>query len=50
MSILSKVRTVFSIILFVAILLVVVYHQEIENWISGQIASSMESQLQQLLR
>ena len=50
MSIMSKVRTVFSIIFFVAISLVVIYHQEIGNWISAQMASSMESQLQQLLR
>ena len=50
MGIMSKVRTVFSIIFFVAIILVVIYHQEIGNWISAQMASSMESQLQQLLR
>ena len=50
MSIMSKVRTVFPIIFFVAIILVVIYHQEIGNWISAQMASSMESQLQQLLR
>jgi len=50
MSILSKVRMVGYIILFVAVLLVVVYHQEIGNWISAQITNSMESQLQQLLR
>ena len=50
MSIMSKVRTVFSIIFFGAIILVVIYHQEIGNWISAQMASSMESQLQQLLR
>ena len=50
MSIMSKVRTVFSILFFVAIILVVIYHREIGDWISAQMASSMESHLQQLLR
>ena len=53
MSIMSKIRTIGTIgtiIFFVAIMLVVIYHQEIGNWISAQIASSMKSQLQQLLR
>lgn len=50
MSIISKIRTVGAIIFFVAIMLVVIYHQEIGDWISAQIASSMESQLQHLLR
>lgn len=50
MSIISKIRTVGTIIFFVVIMLVVIYHQEIGDWISAQIASSMDSQLQQLLR
>lgn len=50
MSIMSKIRTVGTIIFFLAIMLVVIYHQEIGERISAQIASSMESQLQQLLR
>lgn len=50
MSIMSKIRTVGTIMFFVAVILVVLYHQEIGDWISAQVASSMESQLQQLLR
>ena len=50
MSIMSKIRAVGTIMFFVAIILVVIYHQEIGDWISAQMASSMESQLQQLLR
>ena len=46
----SKIRTVGTIMFFVAVILVVLYHQEIGDWIAAQIASSMESQLQQLLK
>ena len=40
MSFMSKVRTVFSIIFFVAIILVVIYHQEIGDWISAHLVDT----------
>ena len=49
-KVISRIRMIIWVILFIMIAVIIIHHEAIGSWITDMLTSGTDSQLQQLLR